>query len=82
MTEHKAPEMYSKAISQFDSKEDFLDSIVHSIVSPLPKNLLEKCRGISSLGRKFQDLKWLINETTYLKFDEFIYGNAKLQNEN
>jgi len=75
----KDPEMYSKASSQFDSKEEFLDSMVHSIVSPLPQSLLEKCRGISSLGRKFQDIKWLINEVTYFKFVELIYGDAKPQ---
>jgi len=74
----EVPEMYSKARSQFDSKEEFLDSMIHLIFSPLPKSLLEKCKGVSSLGRKFQDVKLLINEVTKFKFIELIYDYKKV----
>jgi len=74
---HKEPKLYSKARLNFNTDEDLIDSMIHSILSPLPKSLFEKCRGISSIGRKFQDIKLLIDEVTKFKINELNYGYTK-----
>lgn len=68
----RTPDIYAKARGQFDTNEDFLDSMTHSVVSPLPKSLFEKCKGVSSLGRKFHDIEWLIDNVIGFRFNDFL----------
>lgn len=64
--------IFEKSQKQFGSKEKLYDFYLSSFNIPMPKHLFENYKGISSWGRKYKELEFLINIFQDLKIMDSI----------
>jgi hypothetical protein len=62
------PDMMKKLQEQVGDEIDIYNEMMTSFVIPIPKHLLEHYRGISSWGRKYNELEGMIEQIIRAKF--------------
>jgi len=51
-----------KVMKKLGSKKNFDDLFINSFITPIPKNLFQNCRGISSFGRKYLEIENILEQ--------------------